>query len=138
PELINLYAHIGEVPMTIWTASAWNAGQVIDIATDVVPALPHDLSNILGCKAREGVQVRLCLGAMTVSTVRIDGASVRVHQPPGMINIYRFDEEMVVLLNRGGLGVEYAAPALHLRQAEEHGAFSFYCKLFTRLWDSGE
>lgn len=44
PDLINMYAHVGEMPHTIWTQSAVQADHAIDIAADSSPVLPFKLS----------------------------------------------------------------------------------------------
>lgn len=138
PELINLYAHIGEVPPPIWTGTARGAQRAIDIAADTIPVLPHDLSDILRSKAQQGVQVRLCLGTNVRPALHIDGVATRNSVAGVALGIYRFDDEMIVWLNRSSSGVERHAPTLHLRQVEDDGAFVFYRTVFADLWELGE
>jgi hypothetical protein len=139
PDLINLYAHVGEVPSTIWIRSATSARQAIDIAADIAPVLPHDLADdILAERVSRGVQVRLCLADTVLPSVRVPGAWMRINPSRHMLGIYRFDDEMLVWLNRTGTGIQQQAPAMHLRQSEKQGVFDFYRNLFTRLWEDGE
>src|SRR5262245_17485228 len=138
PELINLYANIAEVPLTVWTSTARAARIAIEIATDALPALPHNLASILAAQADNGVPVRLCLGATVQPTIQIDGAATRVHPSWHMVSIYRFDDEMIVWLNRPGPGPEHQAPVLHLRHSEDSGVFDYYRLMFARLWQGGE
>lgn len=134
PELVNLYAHIGDVPRTIWTLTAHEARHSIDIATDVAAGLPHGLAAIIHTRLSQGVKVRLCLGAEAASTLDITGAPVRVTSTRPMIGIYRFDDQMLVWLNRTGPSLDYLSPVMHLRRTEQRGVFDFYQGMFERWW----
>jgi hypothetical protein len=130
PELINLYAHIAEVPQTIWTNTARSAKRIIDVAADTAPVFPHDLSDLLIGRAQSGVQIRFCVAASVLPWGPLPGTWARINPTRHGLGIYRFDDQMLVWLNRTSSGVKKLAPTLHLRQSEENGVFDFYRMMF--------
>jgi hypothetical protein len=138
PDLGALYARLTDVPPQLWTGLAQAAVTTIDIATDCAPILPEpDLADVLTERAAAGVRVRLCLGS-TVEPIYLPGVQTMRCEHDEMLGIYRFDDAMLVWLNRGGPGMEKLGPVLHLTRAEEDGPFDAYEHVLRTLWAYGE
>jgi hypothetical protein len=134
-DLVNVYTHIGEVPPSLWHRSAQAAQQIIEIAVNAEPVLPHDLTDIIAGKAEAGVEIRVCIGHSISTPIDIAGLSPRRNAHPDMISIYRFDGVMLVWLNRGGPGLDRFGPVLHLKRIEDNGVFDGYAYVLSELWD---
>jgi len=134
PDLIHLYDQIGEVPKALWLRLAKSALERITIASDTTPVFPSEtLAEVLQGAAAGGVEVEICLGA-SHRPMWIPGIEIRRSWQPDMISLFRFDDSMLVWLNRGGPGMDRLGPVLHLTRSDDNGLFDAYAFVLRTLW----
>lgn len=134
PDLTHIYDQLADVPNALWLNLTKSASERVTIASNTLPFFPSEgMPGLLESVAARGVEVQLCLGDNIFPTP-LRGVECRRALHTDMMSIFRFDNAMLVWLNRGGPGLDRLGPVLHLTRVDDNGLFDAYAFVLKSLW----
>lgn len=167
-EVVDFYPHRSATPRRLWLDLLAGASKELWLFANASLFLPEDNPEsieLIRCKARSGVRVRILMGDPDSPEMALRGTEERlydaiparirmaltyysplvgepgveflVHRTSLYNSIFRYDDEM--LINQHIYGTYgYMAPILHLRRMEFGDLFNMYASSFERVWESAK
>lgn len=167
-EIVDAYAHRSEFDQRRWWDLFLRAERQIDLLGYTLFFLPQqhpNLAQLLTEKAKDGCQIRICLGNPNSPHVRardqeehqaitlvariqstrdwlepmlpLDAVDVRFQDAPLYNSIFRFDDQMLVTPHLFATP-GHSAPLLRLRRLGPYGLFSRFAEHFEGIWADSE